>query len=1270
MPGRATTDEASVPKLRRFEIVRPLGAGGMGVVYEAIDRVEGRRVAIKTRSGLGPDLRLRFKNEFRALQGIHHDNLVRLGELFEEDGQLYYTMELVVGVPFLAYVRPAARAQRAERDGRDDEEVSSVRPSVRAKQLAALAERRAPSSSVAPPPAPPPGFDEKRLRAALAQLASGLAALHRAGRVHRDIKSSNVLVTAEGRLVILDFGLIADAAGAAGETGVVGTAHFMAPEQAAGLPVWQEADWYAVGVLLYVALTGELPFHAAADAAMSLKQRLEPQPPGRLVEGLPPDLAELCVGLLRRDPAERLSGIEAFWRLAAEEEPDVPRLVEVGDGFVGRERELVTLAEAFAEARRGEGAIAVIEGESGIGKSALFLRFLDATAGEALVFRGRCHERDAVPYKAVDAIIDALRRHLAGLPAARALALRPPGSGALETVFPELRARGDPTPRAPLSPHPVDPQVLRVEAFTALRELLRRVAEERPLCLAIDDIQWADADSLQLLSEVMRPPGAPRLLLLVTARTQTPAPAPPAPDDRPDAPASRRAVDLPITATFRVALERLPPVDAEALVGVLLGPAELGPGVDAAALAEEARGHPLFLDALVRHRLARTGDGGPVRLDEAIWSRVERLGAASRRLVEVVAVAGAPLDLDHAARVTATSADEVVRALVPAQGARLVRLTGAAGAELIEPYHDRVRETVLERLDAPAIRAWHARIAVALEASGRAALEALAVHWRGAGEPARAAAYAERAGEEAAGALAFDRAARLYDLALDLRRDGRPGGDDRALSVRLADALDHAGREAEAAQVYLTAAEGAPPGEAVALTRRAAGCFLRAGHVDTGLAVLARALGAVGLGYPRSTAAALVEIAVLRAATRFRGLDYVPRREDEIDPRALARVDVCWEACSGLGLVDPLRTTAFQARHLRLALAAGEPCRLTRALAFEAIVVATRGEPAHDRARALIARAEATAQHTSDPIAAGLLAAARGGSLYLAGRFRPSLRWLERAKALLRERCAGASWERLSVDLFGMWCLWFLGDLTEFCRRVPVSLREAGERGDRLVATCLRSGIFNGRWLLADDPAQARAEAREALGGWSQQGLHTQHLLDLWATTQHDLYVGPSLETFRVLTARRRELALSQLRVQLNRVLVHEQEARVALACAERGMDRRAMLAHALDRARALEREPAAWARPHALLVRAGHAAIRGAREEAARFADRAARGFEAMDMALHAAAARRRWGEMLGGEDGRRVAAAADDWMRAEGVVSPDRTTRMLAPGFGGFDV
>src|SRR5262249_55430798 len=95
-------------RTRRFQIGRVLGSGSMGVVYEALDIERGGRVALKTLRTLEAESLLRLKNEFRRLQDIHHPNLVRLGELLEEEGRLYFTMELVEGTNLMAYVRPGA----------------------------------------------------------------------------------------------------------------------------------------------------------------------------------------------------------------------------------------------------------------------------------------------------------------------------------------------------------------------------------------------------------------------------------------------------------------------------------------------------------------------------------------------------------------------------------------------------------------------------------------------------------------------------------------------------------------------------------------------------------------------------------------------------------------------------------------------------------------------------------------------------------------------------------------------------------------------------------------------------------------------------------------------------------------------------------------------------------------------------------------------------------------------------------------------------------
>src|SRR5262249_32988990 len=252
----------------RFKVVRCLGAGGMGVVYEAYDHERQARVALKTLRSLSADALLNFKREFRDFLDLTHPNLISLGELFSEGRDWFFTMELVEGWDFLQHVRPApggaGRAPSFSSVSPSAPTVPEFRPRLRDPSL--------------------PPLDLGRRRGALAQLCEGLMALPAAGKVHRDIKPSNVLVTAEGRVVLLDYGLATEQAREAqlSSGDVVGTVEYMAPEQAAARPVGPPADWYAVGVMLYEALTNEVPFARAALEVLMNKQPVEPAPPRAL----------------------------------------------------------------------------------------------------------------------------------------------------------------------------------------------------------------------------------------------------------------------------------------------------------------------------------------------------------------------------------------------------------------------------------------------------------------------------------------------------------------------------------------------------------------------------------------------------------------------------------------------------------------------------------------------------------------------------------------------------------------------------------------------------------------------------------------------------------------------------------------------------------------------------------------------------------------------------------------------------------------------------
>jgi hypothetical protein len=462
--------------LPRYEIRRQIGAGGMGVVYVAWDSERATTVALKTLSRLDPAGLTRLKREFRTLRDLRHPNVVSLGELFEEQGQWFFSMEYVSGVDFVSWVRPSG------------------------------------------------ALDGKRLRRALIQLCVGVDAIHAAGKLHRDLKPSNVLVTTGGRVVVLDFGLAADIERSSRETELAGTPGYMAPEQALGSGIGPWTDWFSVGILLHEALTGRAP-HGAQSG--SIRDRATVFDRGSAIDhtvaepavgAAERDLARLCVDLRQVDPRQRPTGTEILERLG--QRPAGRRM----QPLFGRDRELAEISGAYDRVRRGGVESLLVLGPAGIGKTALVRHFVQrqGMTDPPLILYGRCSERESVAFKGVDEAMDALAEHLAALPADELARVMPPDTSLIAGCFSSFLR----LVRAPES-RPVDTEML-----PALWDLLGRVSRRRPIVLVIEDVQWSDRDSRMILRSLAEPPAAARpfdmhmLVLLTLKRVHTDSPLP------------------------------------------------------------------------------------------------------------------------------------------------------------------------------------------------------------------------------------------------------------------------------------------------------------------------------------------------------------------------------------------------------------------------------------------------------------------------------------------------------------------------------------------------------------------------------------------------------------------------------------------------------------------------------------------------------------------------------------------------------------------------
>ena len=852
-----TFEFANAQRLGDYELKRELGRGGMGVVYEARHEQTNNRVALKTlpTGGDGQQVNAeklhRFRKEFRRLSEINHPNLVGMQSLEVDGDYWFFTMDLVEGVDFLSYVRPNNH------------------------------------------------LDEERLRSCLKQLATGVIELHRRGIIHRDLKPSNVLITEDGHVTILDFGLAAQLQRVGDMTRTksglfAGTPSYAAPEQMFGEHT-AASDWYAIGTMLFEALTGERPFQDSKPMAV-LRKKHEQDPP-RLSDRdkLPSDLTTLGDGLLLRRPGMRLTSNAVLRAIEMEDETRSPSSTldsqdaaeSVGDnqlefgGFeneeivlIGREQQLAQLEEVkqnFLETRQPR--VVWVTGKSGEGKSSLVEKFLSPLRGgdDVLVLSGRCYDRESVPFKVIDSQIEALVRFLRLLGDNKVDALLPRNIEMLAHLFPALSRVQRINDRCKQPIAGVEDRQIRNLAIAALNELLSSIGRSTPVVLFVDDLQWGDADSAEILANMVTSIDPPAMLFVGSCRS----------DEMSNSPFLNQwneqlAESVGDLEAQQVVVEPLTESQCLEYLTTLWGDSRAVSQSNVSKLFASCKGNPYFLEQLIDGFDSTTGSFDPIPLAQVINNRVRRCPAGADTLLQSIAIAGKAVPIDEVIQF----ADQSISAystITHMRSEKLVRLIGEGSDGQIDTYHDKIRETVLDQLTegksrdlhlkyADLIAKWsgisHSSPEQANVAVANDRLFDLAHHYLLADNP-KAFYYQLRAGQAALEAFAAETALEHLRTAERLKPVPLMIEQEFRLQFLLAEALSVTEQLADAETYYKRALELASDDNEAARCHFGLGVsYMRLGQPESSKSSFDFALGLLGEHQPDSTVKQLLAISI------------------------------------------------------------------------------------------------------------------------------------------------------------------------------------------------------------------------------------------------------------------------------------------------------------------------------------------------------------------------------------------------------------------------
>ena len=770
------------------------------------------------------------------------------------------------------------------------------------------------------------------------------------------------------------------------------------------------------------------------------------------------------------------------------------------------------------------------------------------------------------------------------------------------------------------------------------------MSREQPLVLHVDDLQWADADSLALLHELLSDP-VPRLCLLVTVRHD-------AADAEPMAALLEHCEQLALGPLSERAVRALA---SEQIVGCTEALAD--------AIARESAGHPLLAKELIAH--ARRSDAavtpGVAGLAVALRERLSMLSPRARVALEMLCVAGQPLPrscvLDLGASVGVDFA-----ALRELRVACALRETLREGVILVEPYHDSIRQLLASDIEAQRAQALHLQLAQELCRLGERYLELAVHHYVSGGEWRLAAHLAERAADRAGAGLALNRAAALLELAL---RSVAAGDERDRLQLAAADACARAGRNLAAAQHYEQAADRATGPRRLELQLQALTAYHVSGHSTRGRAVLET------LAREAQLSLELRSIGVARGAIELMvmmltGLPYL-RRPDGWPLRAhsterdTAALRVLWSAAATLVPIDGMASCQFAARALALAARTGDRAVYGQALALHVALVPATLNYRPRLVKQRLERARRLAQTSCDFWDDAYVRVAQGSSALLASEYVAALDAALEIAQIPQLRTPISAHVRTSARIVSLLSLYWLGRITQLSELSHAWLEDGIDCGDRMQESAFRTMSCYGH-LRRDrvDKALQEIERTSAL----RFDFISDFGADPWWFAGVAQYRGDAVTAAKMCRDSHVLYGVyarycASARAEWNLAL-----GGTAAALAAQNIER-------VENVRMLQREArqVAWcwgriARPFAAQLGATHAALSGKPDRAVSQLRRAAQAYDGLGMQLHAASVRFMLAR-LPARDAAAQESAALKVFRAQGIARPELWARMLVPGF-----